>query len=124
MVGVDYKIILPTNVKYLDITRNFIDLLEINWPEAIQHLIISLTGQNTNTVKINNIPIVFNDEKSTLPTCIYNAAQKNKADYYLIFLGDAFISKKVNDLAINALLSKLMQNSINYCRLLPQFFFL
>ena len=29
MVGVDYKIILPTNVKYLDITRNFIDLLEI-----------------------------------------------------------------------------------------------
>ncbi|MCD7120627.1 hypothetical protein LTY37_07375 [Limosilactobacillus agrestis] len=123
MVGVDYKIILPTNVKYLDITRNFIDLLEINWPEAIQHLIISITGQNTNTVKINNIPIVFNKENSTLPTCIYNAAQKNKADYYLVFLGDAFISKKVNDLEINALLAKLMKNSINYCRLLPQLSF-
>lgn len=120
MTDINYKIILPTNAKYLDITKNYIDLLKINWPEAYEHLIISLTGSVNNEIGFKNIPIVRNSEVSSLPTCVLNAALEYKADYYLIFLGDAFISKRVDDDMAKRLLCSLISKNIDYCRLLPQ----
>ena len=122
MADINYKIILPTNIKYLDITHNFIELLKITWPEAIKNLVISVTGQEKDkSISVGNIPVVLNESTSSLPTCIYNAAQDNPAEYYLIFLGDAFISKRIDNRKIDLLLKRLIENSINYCRLLPQF---
>lgn len=114
------KIILPTSIKYLDITKNFIDLLKINWPEAYKNLIISIVGSNNTKANFGNIPVVRNSISSSLPTCVSNAALKYKADYYLIFLGDAFISQPVNNKKVELLLSSLIIDNINYCRLLPQ----
>ncbi|KRM29061.1 hypothetical protein [Limosilactobacillus panis] len=121
MVNVEYRIILPTNVKYLDITRNYIELLKMNWPEAYKHLIISVTGPANASINFDSIPIIRNREYDSLPSCVYNAALNYKADYYLVFLGDAFISKPVNNKSIESLLQSLIKENINYCRLLPQF---
>lgn len=48
MVDLEYRIILPTNVKYLDIIRNYIELLKVNWPEAYKRLIISVLQARDN----------------------------------------------------------------------------
>lgn len=70
MDNIKYKIILPTSIKYLDITKNFIDLLKINWPEAYKNLIISIVGSNNTKANFGNIPVVRNSISSSLPTCV------------------------------------------------------
>lgn len=121
MNDINYKIILPTNTKYLDVTKNYIELLKINWPEAYEHLVLSLTGPVNNELEFfNEFPIVRNNEFDSLPTCVLNAASEYKADYYFIFLGDAFIFKRVNNDSVKDLLRSLIVNNIDYCRLLPQ----
>lgn len=120
MFNIKYRIILPTNVKYLDVVKNYIELLKINWPEAYKKLIISITGSDNFDISFNDIPVIKNNISTSLPTCVYNAASKYKADYYFVFLGDAFISRRINNEKVEKLLSYLVRNSINYCRLLPQ----
>lgn len=121
MFNIKYRIILPTNVKYLDVVKNYIELLRINWPEAYKKLIISTTGSDDFDIGFTDIPVIKNGISTSLPTCVYNAASKYKADYYFIFLGDAFISQRISNEKVEKLLSSLIRNSINYCRLLPQF---
>lgn len=94
--------------------------LKINWPEAYKKLIISITGSDNFDISFNDIPVIKNNISTSLPTCVYNAASKYKADYYFVFLGDAFISRRINNEKVEKLLSYLVRNSINYCRLLPQ----
>ncbi|PRO95158.1 hypothetical protein C6Y08_06130 [Lactiplantibacillus pentosus] len=120
MFNIKYRIILPTNVKYLDVVKNYIELLKINWPEAYKKLIISTTGSGDFDISFTDIPVIKNDISASLPTCVYNAASKYKADYYFVFLGDAFISRRINNKEVEKLLYSLIKNSINYCRLLPQ----
>lgn len=117
----NFKIILPTHVKYLDITNNFIELLRLNWPEAVNSIIVSLTGKyDGKKVVPSDIPVIFNEDNTTLPECIVNASEKYKADYYFVFLGDAFISKPVDTNLVTVMLAKLQDKNVNYCRLLPQ----
>ena len=120
MVDLEYRIILPTNVKYLDIVRNYIELLKVNWPEAYKRLIISVSGPVDESISFNDIPIVRNSELASLPSCVLNATLNYRADYYLVFLGDAFIFKRINNKSVESLLSSLLKENISYCRLLPQ----
>lgn len=39
---------------------------------------------------------MFNGPDATLVDCIVNASNKYRSDYYMVFLGDAFICGKVD----------------------------
>ncbi|MEK1432417.1 hypothetical protein HCY88_09585 [Limosilactobacillus fermentum] len=123
MKNVNYKIIMPTTQKYLDISLNFIELLKRNWPESIQNVVLSVSGTfNSRNPLFNQVKIFENPDETSLPNCVYNASKKYKADLYLVFLGDAFIAKRVDTNKINNLLNRLIDNKIQYCRLLPQIY--
>ncbi|NRN81026.1 hypothetical protein IMAU30115_01425 [Lactobacillus helveticus] len=119
-----FKIILPTSVHYLDITIIFLKLLKINWPSAMSHVVISTIGRSPVTEKLKEIAeVVENPNTATLPECILNASHLYTADIYLVFLGDAFIYKRVNEKLVANLIDNLITNEIEYCRLDPQFSF-
>lgn len=121
MKKITYKLIMPTFSKYLDITTNFLELMALNWPEAKENVVISVIGDiKKNYPILNEFKIVKNKEEDTLPDCIVNAVKKYEADYYFIFLGDAFIIRRINNNRINDFLIELSENNIEYCRLKPQ----
>lgn len=109
-------IIIPTHSAYIDICENFLALLQKNWVECPYKVIISLTGKK---IELENYEVMYNGETATLPECIYNAAKRYSAKFYMCFLGDAFINKKINFLEIKDLYSFMIQNHINYCSLTP-----
>lgn len=119
-----FKIILPTSIDYLDVTQIFLELLKLNWSSAMSHVVISTIGSSSINKKIKKIAkVVENPSTTTLPECILNASRLYKADIYLIFLGDAFIYKRVNEKLVANLINDLINNGIEYCRLDPQFSF-
>lgn len=120
MKKVTYKVIMPTSIKYLDITKNFIDILKINWNEGYENLVISTIGKVPESLSVNNVNILENKDSTTLPSCIISAIKKYPADFYFIFLGDAFIYKKVNNEQVEVLLNNFIKDRIQYCRLLPK----
>lgn len=123
MSNINYKIIMPTTTNYLDISLNFIELLRINWPDAFQNVILSVAGElKSNKNVFRQVKIVENEKGSSLPECVYNASQRYEADLYIIFLGDAFITKKVDCSKVINLLNSLIEHKIQYCRLLPQLY--
>lgn len=112
-------VILLTHSKYLDICKIFVDLFYKNWRDCPYRMVVSVTGYNNKYMKKNPL-FLYNGEDATLPMCLYNAVEKFPADYYCSFLGDAFISKKINQRNFSELLENLNKNNIEYCSLLPQ----
>ena len=110
-------IIIPTNSAYLDICENFLNLLRINWKNCKYKIIFSVCGEDK---RITDCETIYNGENATLPKCILNAKRLYPADYYFVFLGDAFISKLVNNEDVEKCLLEMHEYNINYCRLLPQ----
>lgn len=120
ITNIDYKIILPTIDKYLPITKNFIALLTLNWPETRGRIILSVSGKAAIPFECADITVVRSKKGTSLPECIRRAVVQNDASIYLSFLGDAFINKRINDAAINNLFVNLLNNGINYCNLNPE----
>lgn len=121
MKKITYKLVMPTFSKYLDITASFLELLSINWPESKKHIVISVVDdQRQEYSNFKGFEILKNKVGTTLPSCIVNVAKRYNADYYLSFLGDAFVSEKINNKDVDDFLIELHKNNIEYCRLKPQ----
>lgn len=120
MKAVNYKIVMPTVAKYLPITDNFLSILKVNWPQAMDNIIVSVVGDISKWSNVHNVAVINNPKGTTLPGCIVNAVQQYEADIYLSFLGDAFLNGKIDDKKIHSLMRELISQKISYCNLVPQ----
>ncbi|MBR3163491.1 MAG: hypothetical protein IKF17_05285 [Clostridia bacterium] len=110
-----YIIILPTHSNYKNITVNFLQLLKKYWKECNYKIIISITGEKE---EFSGYECVYNGRNASLIECILNAANMYKSNYYMCFLGDAFINKKINDCEIKKQLYLIQKSKIDYCSLM------
>ena len=111
----DFVIVIPTYSKYLNVVNTFLQLLKKNWSSCPFKIVISITGENK---KIEGYTCLYNGKKASLIDCVVNVAKKFKSRYYISFLGDAFISKKVDNELINDILNNLLNDKIDYCSIL------
>ena len=88
----DFLIVLPTHSNYCKITENFLELLKKNWKDCPFDVIVSITGED---VRLDGVRSVYNGKNATLIDCLVNASKKYKSNYYISFLGDAFINKAI-----------------------------
>lgn len=111
-------IILPTHSSYIDICENFLELLRKNWKECNYRIVVSICGEDKN---ISGVDCLYNKDTTSITNCLVNACLKYEASTYLVFLGDAFISKKVDNSKVLAFLDEFDRYKIDYCRLYSQF---
>lgn len=111
-------IILPTHSNYNDICETFLELLRRNWKECNYRIVVSMCGEDK---KISGVDYLFNEGTTSITQCLVNACLKYEAATYLVFLGDAFISKKVDNSKVLAFLDEFKRYRIEYCRLYSQF---
>ena len=107
-------IIVHVNDNYKDISDIFFELFKINWPDCPFQVIVSYKKYMFNDYSYE---AYVADKDSTLPNdvlCIMNAY---KADYSISFLGDAFITDKINTSNINDVITSMIRLSAGYCRL-------
>lgn len=109
-------IILPTHSNYIGVCNNFIQLLRKNWVDCHYKVYVSYTGKETKFQ--NECEIIYNGEEASLTECVANAARSVQADYYLCFLGDAFINGKVDGKWVEDVLAIMNQSAIEYCSLM------
>ena len=110
----DFIIILPTHSNYQGVVRNFLQLLKKNWPNCPYEIIISVAGKRFT---IDGYKIIYNGANASLVDCVVNVAEKCKSKYYISFLGDAFINRKIDDRVVAEIFSEIRNNKINYCSL-------
>lgn len=110
----DFIIVLPTHSKYCRVTANFLELLKKNWPDCPFKIVVSMTGED---ITIKEAKSIYNGKNASLIECLVNASKKYKSKYYISFLGDAFISKRINNSSAKNLLSIIKNNNIDYCSL-------
>lgn len=111
-------IILPTHSSYIDICENFLELLRKNWKECNYRIVVSVCGEDKN---ISGVDYLYNESTLSITQCLVNACLKYEAATYLVFLGDAFILKKVDNSKVLAFLDEFDKYKIEYCRLYSQF---
>lgn len=112
-------IILVTHSAYIDICNNFVALFKNNWPDCPYRIIGSVIGENKT---IDNIETIYVENGNKLTDCIIAIKDLYKADFYMCFLGDAFISSKVDTKLVISLLSRLKQNKAQYCKIFSRNF--
>lgn len=110
-------IVLMTHSAYIDICNNFIDLFQKNWADC-PFKILGVVMGNKDTIK--GIETIYIGTNGTLSDCIYTVVEKYEAHYYICFLGDAFISKKIQNIQVYNLLNELKNNNANYCGIIPK----
>lgn len=107
-------ILMPTHSNYIDVVRNFLELKEKNWENCPYEIVISIFGENKT---IDGYNCIYNGKDSSLIECIRNARNQYDSEYYMCFLGDAFINKKVNQSIIDNILKAIIENKFRYCSL-------
>lgn len=107
-------IIVPTHSSYLDVVKNFMILEKKYWSDCKYKIIVAITGEDISVPSINTL---YCGRNATLPLCIYLACQKCKAQYYMCFLGDAFINSKVNNKAVEYLIHSMKKNNLDFLRI-------
>ncbi len=110
----DLVIIVPTNSSYIDIVNIFLQLIEKQLKLRKNQILISVTGQN---IKIQGYKSIYNGEKASLIECVINAAKNSDSQYYVSFLGDAFITKSVDQKHLNNIVNVVKEKGIDYCSL-------
>ena len=110
----DFIIVLPTHSKYSKITANFLKLLRKNWSDCQFEIVVSMTGED---IKIEGVKNIYNGKNASLIKCLVDASKEYKSKYYISFLGDAFISKKINNSSVMNLLNTIDNSNIDYCSL-------
>lgn len=108
-------IIIPTHSSYIDIVMNFLELLKKYWKDCRYKIIISVCGDYINN---DNLTILYNGQNANLIDCLVNARKVYHSNYYICFLGDAFITKKILQKEVDELLEIIYNNNVEYCSLL------
>ena len=96
---------------------NFMEVLCRRWTECKYKIIFAVFGEKTNCQYENYI---FCEKAKNLPDCIKEIKNMYASEFYMIFLGDAFFTKKVEDKQVRDLLSNLKKDNIQYCSLIPK----
>ena len=117
MMGISTEIILVTNSKYIEICDIFKKLKDKNWDGCSYKMTLSYCGGYIETNDFRNV--IYNGEKCSLPTCIYNVMRVSESDYFMCFLGDAFIYKNINKESVEKIVEKIEVEKIDYLRIFP-----
>ena len=117
MVDESCCVIVPTNSKYIDICKNFFAVVKRSWPDCPYRLVLSVTGENK---KVDGVINLYNGPKASLVDCVVNASKIYDCDYYIVFLGDAFMCGKVNTQSVKDILDDMKKNQIDFCCLHPE----
>lgn len=99
---------------YKDIYNIFFDLVKINWPDCKWDIIEISDMDDTVYGKYQ----VKKGKVDTIPDCIYRVSEMYPADFYMFFLGDAFITRRVDNTKVENLLFEMQENGFKYCNLL------
>jgi len=110
----DFVIVLPTHSSYKVIVENFLQLMKKNWEECPFDIIVSITGEE---VKIPRVKTIYNGKDASLIDCLIGVSKKYESNYYISFLGDSFINKKINNKKASEILYSLKNNNIDYSSL-------
>lgn len=113
----DGVITLITHSNYIDICNNFVELLKKNWSDCPYRIVGVIMGDN---VKIVGIDCIYVENASTLPECLLQVINVYPASWYMSFLGDAFIAKKVDQSLVSQVIGTIKKNDIQYCCLIPK----
>ena len=113
-VSNDFTIIIPTHSDYQNVVKNFLQILKKNWSSCPYKIVVSSIGENN---KIESVENLYNGEKGSLIDCVVNVTKKSSSNYFIVFLGDSFISQEVDDKKINDILFSIKDNDIDYCSL-------
>lgn len=112
-------IIIPTNDKYLDICQNFVEVLRMSWSECPYRVIISVYGENKN-YQSKVAEILYNEDAKTITSCVYKATKLYNSNMYMVFLGDAFFSKKIDNKEVEKIIDSFQASGFEYCMLRPR----
>ncbi|WP_300629103.1 hypothetical protein [uncultured Thomasclavelia sp.] len=108
-------IVIPTHSKYKNVINTFLLLLKKYWPDCPYRILISICGDDFT---IQGYDRLYNGTNSNLIDCITAVRKKYNYDYYMCFLGDAFMNKKVNQIDVDEIINIINYNNIDYCSLL------
>ncbi len=108
----DIVIVIPTHSSYKTIVLNFLQLFEKNWKDCPYKIVISICGEN---IQFEGLNTIYNGENTSLIECISNAVKLFDARYYMCFLGDAFINKKIDTKEFLKDFNEISNKAIDYC---------
>lgn len=111
------KLIINISEKYNEVADIFVSLLNSNWKDCPFEIILSY---NDGFFFKDYGYTAYVENNQNIPNSIYNISKKYPADYYICLLGDAFISKKVDNNYIVKLIDIIEKKGISYCNLLPK----
>ncbi|WP_203263471.1 hypothetical protein [Streptococcus uberis] len=105
-------IVLPTHSNYLELISNFLQVFNENWPDCPFEIVISITGEDKC---INGYDCLYNGKNASLIDCLVSVSNLYNPEYIISFLGDAFITKKINNDDFFEILNFMSENIIHYC---------
>ncbi len=112
-------IVLPTFSQYLDFSELFLSMLKKNWHERKYKVVVAIAGKKTdNYNKLSGAEVLWVEDAKLLTDCLVKAKEMFPAKYYMSFLGDALMMKKVNDSEVRSLLQTMKMQHLDYCKLI------
>lgn len=109
-------IVLISHSSYIDICKDFVSLFKKNWPDCPFKFVCAIIGDNKN---IDGIETIYVDDGKILTDCFRKVMEIYPSNYYMCFLGDAFISKKIDNSKVISLLKELNERCAHYCKIIP-----
>lgn len=118
MVNVnDLKIVIPTHSNYIDICNIFMQLFKRNWPDCPYPIYGAVIGDDKT---IPGCQSIYCGSDQTLTDAVFFINKKYPTEFTICFLGDAFITGKVNQADVEKLIKDVYKDRINYCRLVTR----
>lgn len=118
-VNKDSIIVLVTHSNYIDVCEDFIKLFNKNWVDCPFKLVCSIIGDNKI---IDGVECIYAGEGKNLTDGIVAVINRYTAKYYMCFLGDAFITQKIDNEKVYTFLKYLDTDKIKYCRLITRYY--
>lgn len=107
---------------YYDIWEDFLELIEKNWKNNPYPIYIVNNEKDITFEKKYNINVLHAGVEAEYSKKVQKAIECIDADYYLLLLEDFFVSKKVNNRKIAAIMEKMEREKLKYYRMtIPDF---
>lgn len=111
-------VVLSTHSSYIDVCMNFLELFNRNWSDCGFDFWILVIG-SVKHVEVENL--IEYEEGNSLPSLLYDFMNKHSEyELFISFLGDAFITERIDSTMVNSLINDIKKNNINYCCLIPR----